>query len=124
MRDYAKVSPHFWIGSTGRELRGESLEVRVVAMYLITSPHATMTGLYSLPLPMLAFETGIPFEGASKALRRLCEVGFCSWDDDVLMVWVHEMARHQIGDELKPADKRCAGVRREYETLPETQLLS
>ncbi|MCJ2205071.1 hypothetical protein K9T61_05110 [Escherichia coli] len=44
MRDYAKVSPRFWLGETGRELRKAGAEAQVVAFYLMTSPHANMLG--------------------------------------------------------------------------------
>ena len=48
MRDYGKVSPGFWIGETGKALRGD-MEAQIVALYLMTSPHATMTGVYHCP---------------------------------------------------------------------------
>jgi hypothetical protein len=53
MRDYAKIAPQFWIGSTGK------------------APHANMLDIYYLPPIFIAHETGIPFEGASKALLNL-----------------------------------------------------
>lgn len=70
MRDYAKVSPRFWLGETGRELRKAGAEAQVVAFYLMTSPHANMLGLYYLPVLYLAHETGLGLEGASKGLQR------------------------------------------------------
>ncbi len=119
MRDYAKVSPRFWLGETGRELRKAGAEAQVVAFYLMTSPHANMLGLYYLPVLYLAHETGLGLEGASKGLKRAVEAGFCSYDHDAEMVWVHEMAAWQVGETLKPGDNRCAGVRNEYASLPE-----
>ncbi|ENU2556439.1 hypothetical protein ACE4O8_005059, partial [Escherichia coli] len=73
MRDYAKVSPRFWLGETGRELRKAGAEAQVVAFYLMTSPHANMLGLYYLPVLYLAHETGLGLEGASKGLKRAVE---------------------------------------------------
>ncbi|EPP6532179.1 DNA-binding protein, partial [Escherichia coli] len=124
MRDYAKVSPRFWLGETGRELRKAGAEAQVVAFYLMTSPHANMLGLYYLPVLYLAHETGLGPEGASKGLKRAVEAGFCSYDHDAEMVWVHEMAAWQVGETLKPGDNRCAGVRNEYASLPENAFLS
>lgn len=73
MRDYAKVSPRFWLGETGKELRKAGAEAQVVAFYLMTSPHANMLGLYYLPVLYLAHEnrawSGRGFEGASKGCR-------------------------------------------------------
>jgi hypothetical protein len=124
MRDYATVSPQFWLGKTGRELRKEGSEAQVVALYLMTSPHANMLGLYYLPVLYLAHETGLGLEGASKGLERSIKAGFCSYDERSEMVWVHEMAGYQVGRSLKPGDNRCAGVRNEYGSLPENPFLA
>lgn len=124
MRDYARIGPQFWIGKTGKELRKRGAECQVVAMYLISSPHSNMLGLYYLPLMFIAHETGLSIEGASKGLRSSIEAGFCAYDDDSEMVWVYEMAKYQIGDSLKPADKRCLGVQNEYNSLPDNPYLS
>lgn len=107
MRDYGKVSPHFWIGKTGKELRQAGSESQLVALYLLTSPHANMIGLYYMPLAFLSHETGLSIEGASKGLNSAIKAGFCKYDEQSEMVWVIEMATHQIGDALKPGDKRC-----------------
>ena len=112
MRDFCKISPQFWTGKTGKSLRGDP-EAQIVALYLMTSPHSNMIGIYVLPMMYLAHETGLTIEGASEALARLCEAGFCTFEADSEVVWVHEMARYQIGDHLDPKDKRCKGVQNE-----------
>lgn len=122
MRDYGKVSPHFWTGTTGKKLRS-SPEAVIVALYLMTSPHANMLGLYYMPLLYVSHETGLGFEGASKGLRSACEAGFCSYDETSEMVWVHEMARFQVADSLKPADNRCKSVQKDYDSLPSNPFL-
>lgn len=124
MRDYATVSPQFWLGKTGRELRSAGAEAQVVAFYLMTSPHANMLGLYYLPVLYLAHETGLGLEGASKGLEKAIKAGFCSYDEYSEMIWVHEMAGYQVGRSLKSGDNRCAGVRNEYASLPENPFLS
>lgn len=124
MREYGKVSPRFWIGETGKKIRQAGHEAQVIALYLLTCPHANMIGLYYLSLSSICHETGSPLEGASKALRSLSEALFCSYDTETEMVWVHEMARFQIGSGLSLTDKRCAGVQREYDELPNNPFLS
>lgn len=109
MRDYATISAKFWIGETGRTLRGNA-DAQRLCFYLMTCPSSTMIGLYYLPLPTLCHELGISMEGASKALRRVNEVGFASYDTVTEWVWVHEMARHQIGESLSPNDNRVKNV--------------
>lgn len=117
MREYARISPKFWTGETGRQLRKMGDPALVIAMYLLTCPNANMLGLYYLPLPTIAHETGRPLEGARKALRRVCEAGFAYYDEDSEMVWVPEMARFQIGEALDPKDKQVGGVVRELVSL-------
>lgn len=123
MRDYAKVIPKFWTGKTGKEIKKKGPEAVVVAMYLMTSPHSNMLGLFYQPLMYTAHETGLGMEGASKGLQSCVEAGFCSFDEDSEMVWVHEMAAYQIAESLKAADKRVAGVQKDYEALQDNPFL-
>jgi hypothetical protein len=123
MRDYAKVGPKFWIGETGKKLRG-TMEARIVAMYLMSSPHANMLGLYYVPKMFIAHETGLGLEGACKGLSRAIEAGFCEYDEASETVWVMEMATYQIADNLSGKDLRIKGVQNEYESLPNNPFLS
>ncbi len=116
MRDYGKVGPTFWSRGTGKELRGDP-SAQLVALYLMTCPSANMVGLYYLPLALLAHETGLTAEGASKALRRVSEAHFAYYDDATETVWVPRMAAYQIGDVLKAKDKRREGVIRELHVV-------
>lgn len=124
MRDYGKVSPQFWIGETGKKLRKAGADAQVVSLYLMTCPHANMIGMYYLPVMYLAHETGLGMEGASKGLQSSVEAGICSYDESSEMVWVHEMARFQIGEQLAEGDKRCKGVQNEYDSTPENPFLA
>jgi hypothetical protein len=114
MRDYAILKPQFWYGETARRLR-DNREARLLAVYLISCPTSNMTGLFYLPLALMACETTIPLDEVCKALRSLSEAGFAFYDDQQQMVWVPEMARHQIGERLSPGDKRIKGVLRTIE---------
>lgn len=123
MRDYAKVSPKFWTGETGQEIARRGSEAVIVAMYLMTSPHSSMLGLYYQPTLYMAEETGLTPEGASKGLRECMEAGFCDYDPASKWVWVFEMAGYQIGSYLDPADKRCKGIQKDYQALPNVPFL-
>lgn len=123
MRDYAKVLPQFWIGFTGRQIKALGKEVRLLALYLLTSPHASMIGIYYLPISLITHETDIPFEAASKGLRSLSEIGFCSYDEAMEYVWIHEMANYQIGGQLKQTDNRIKSINDIYQKLPNLSFL-
>lgn len=120
MRDYGKVSPQFWIGRTGKALRGNP-EAQLLALYLMTSPHANMIGVYHCPVAYMAHETGLTIEGASKALQSLIDADFCTFDAVDEYVFVHQFALHQVGDALDPKDKRCKGVENELAKVPKNQ---
>lgn len=123
MRDYATVSPVFWTGQTGRRLKQAGPDAMLVAMYLVTSPHSNAMGMFYLPTLYISHETGLTLEGASKALVRACEEGFCAYDDEAEVVWVFEMARFQIGQALSPKDNRVKWVNEEYVKLPKCRFL-
>jgi hypothetical protein len=123
MREYSKVSPSFWIGTTGRQLQEKGIEAIIVGMYLVTSPHANMIGLYYCPVEYISSDTGLTLQGASKGLRWASEAGFCGYDHATRMVWVYEMAKFQIDESLKSNDKRVFGVRNEYKKLPNNPFL-
>lgn len=116
MRDYSVVSPRFWIGETGKALRGNA-PAQVLALYLMTCPHANMIGVFHCPVLYMAHETGLGLEGASEGLRSLIEAGFCTYEPSSEIVFVHRMASFQVADELKPADNRVKSVIREWENI-------
>lgn len=121
MRDYGKVSPQFWVGKTGKALRGNP-EAQIVAMYLMTCPTSEMTGVFHCPLMYIAYETGLGLEGASKGLQRLVELEFCTFEEDADTVFVHEMARYQIGVELKVNDNQVKSVKKAYACMPDGRI--
>jgi len=113
MRDYGKVSSQFWTGKTGKSLRGDA-EAQLLALYLMTSPHSNMIGVYHCPIMYMAYETGMTIEGASKALQSLIEAGFCTFDEDDEVVWVHALLAHQTGCGLSPKDNRVKSVQKQF----------
>ncbi|WP_396180112.1 hypothetical protein [Flavobacterium sp.] len=119
MRDYGKISPTFWTGKTGREIKRRGIEGVVMATYLMTSPHSNMLGLFYQPMLYAAHETGLGIEGATKGLQCCIEAGFCAFDEETDMVWVYEMAAYQIADSLSSGDKRCKGIQKDYDALPD-----
>jgi hypothetical protein len=110
VRSFAKFSPAFWTGDLGRALRGDHL-AQAIAVYLVTGPSCNSIGLYWLPVGHLAHDLGSPLEEASKALRRVSEGGFCTYDEGNEIVWVHLHARHQHGETMKPTDNNIPAVR-------------
>ena len=123
MREYARISPRFWMGETGKAIREKGFEAQILALYLLTSPHSNMIGLYWCPVSYMAHETGLSIEGATKGLASLYELSFCAYDDASEIVFIYEMAKYQIGDHLNEKDKQAKGVQNAYEELPKNPFL-
>lgn len=110
MRDYGKVVPRFWTGGSGRQLRGQP-DAQVLALYLMSAPASTATGLYILAIPTMVHETGLGELELRAALAVLEREGVAYYDEGEDLVWVPQMARIQIGETLSAGDRRRPWVR-------------
>lgn len=120
---HRRISPTFWTGETGKAIRARGSEAILVASFLMSSPSANMIGLYHQPVMFIGYYTALGVDGAAKGLRACEEVGFCAYDADAEMVWVYTMASWQIEEQLSLGDKRCKGVQREYDQVPNNRFL-
>ncbi len=119
MREYARICPSFWTGNTGRTIKlMKNRDVTLTAFYLITNTHTHMTGMYYLPIAYIMSDTGLSLEEASNAMFKLKEIGFCAYDDQLEYVWIKEMARYQIAEELKGNDNRIKPIHKMWESVP------
>ncbi|MBF8177825.1 hypothetical protein [Herminiimonas contaminans] len=116
MRDYGKISAKFWTGSTGKSLRKDP-EAQIVALYLMTCTMSEMTGVFQIPKLYIAHETGLDMEGACKGLQSLIEKNFCMYDEESETVFVYEMAKFQIGEELKVNDNQVKAVKKAFSAM-------
>jgi hypothetical protein len=114
LRSYGKVSPRFWTGESGRALRGKP-NVQLVALYLVTAPGANMIGLFYLPLVIIVHETGLSETEVVGALDTLSRMGVAHYDRHQEIVFVPEMAKHQIAEQLKGGDKQRFGIGKELQ---------
>lgn len=110
MRDYGRVAPTFWTRGSGKKLRGNP-KAQIVALYLFTCPTSSMIGIYHLAIPTMAHEIGLTVEDAERALADVCALDIAKYDAEEELVYLPEGARYQIGERLKPGDKRAAGIR-------------
>lgn len=134
MRDYSRIKPALWTGTTGKAIRRlEPIELRLatwsVALHLISNRHANMLGLYELPPAFIQHEIGIGEDLVKDALGVLEHLGFAAYCFESEVVWVRRMAAMQIlghrGAEagLSENDKRVHHVRRLYRELPDNPFL-
>lgn len=116
MRAFAQVPPTTWQAEV-KKLRGDT-DAIAVYFHLLTSLHSSMIGVYPLAVGYMAHDLGIPSEGASKGLQRVCDSGLATYDHDRELVWVHDMAAAQIATRLSPKDNKVVAVGKQLELLP------
>lgn len=123
MRSFGTVKPTFWNGPSGRAIREAGADVQLVALYLLTNPHANMIGLYYLPMVFARKELPLAMPQILKSMQALDALGFASYDTTAEVVWVREMAKFQLGDELKLEDRRVKGIATLYWDVPPNRFL-
>ncbi len=86
MRDYGRVFSKFW---QSEDTRAFSEDARVLALYLLTSPHANLIGCYRLPEAYAADDLQWSSERVREGLNELQSKGFLSRDEATKWVLLH-----------------------------------
>lgn len=123
MREFAKFPSEFWINECWRKIKRLSLEAKLIAPYLLSNPHSNMIGVYYLPIPFVAHETGLGHEAALQGLQELCGIDFCTYDQTHEYIWVHNMAFDQLGTQLNERDNRIIAIHKICRELPDLSFL-
>ncbi len=85
MRDYGKVHTSFWSSPT---ITSMSEDGRMLAMYLITSPHSTIAGVFRLPDGYVCEDLKWSSERVSKGFSELFAKGYANRCETTKWVWV------------------------------------
>jgi hypothetical protein len=85
MRDYGKVHTSLWSSET---LKGLDSDARLLALYLLTSPHTTMLGAFRLPDAYACDDLGWDAERLRNGYETLRGVGFIQFDEATKWVWI------------------------------------
>ena len=84
MRDYGKLHCVFW---TSPSIRSLSDDAKMMAAYLLTSPHGTLTGCFRLPDGYICEDMNWGSERVSKGFAELVGKGFATRCETTK--WVH-----------------------------------
>jgi len=85
MRDYGKVHTSFWSSDTIRALSDDG---RMLALYLMTSPHTTLTGTFRLPDGYASEDLGWTPARVAKGFGELFANGFANRCETTKWVWI------------------------------------
>lgn len=87
MRDYGKVYASFWSSAT---IRGLSDDGRMLALYLMTSPHTTIIGAFRLPDGYVCEDLQWSPERVTKGFAELFSNGFANRCETTKWVWIRK----------------------------------
>lgn len=90
MRDYGKVETALWSHDKMRSLSDDG---KLLFVFLITSPHSTMTGCFRAPAGYVSEDLGWPFERVLKAFGELSERGMITRDEASQWLVVHNFLK-------------------------------
>jgi hypothetical protein len=110
LRDYGKVHASFWSSATIQAL---SEDARVLALYLMTSPHSTIAGVFRLPDGYICEDMRWTAERVAKGFAELSRNGFANRCETTKWVWVvkHlEWNPPENPNQRKSAIKVCQSV--------------
>lgn len=112
---YNRIDPRFW---TDRAVRGWSDDAKLLALYLLSSPHRTTEGLFRLPKAYIQADLEWSPERLGQPFRQLLESRFLDYDDDAQVVLIRNALKYQP---LQNANQ-VTGALRLLEELPPTRL--
>ena len=91
MARYYPVSPLFW--SDRKVLRWPE-RARHLALYLLTSEHRNLEGLFRLPLAYIQADLGWPHEEVSEHMETLTADDFVAYDADAGVVFLPKALKY------------------------------
>ncbi len=138
MRTFGKIEPKFWMWAKRHEL---SPEAKLMAVYLLTSPHSNTIGCYYLPDGYLVEDLQPPldpspqtvtdtvskpfpngFETVTQTLSELFRKGFCRRCDTTMYLWICDFINHNPPENPNVAKNMARAIQeipREFTYWPE-----
>ena len=112
---YSKIFVKIWHSKDFRTLTEEG---KMLFLYLLTSPHRNMGGLYYLPLPYLCFDVGLDEERVSKAFEELTDKDMALYDYDTQVVLIKKwFCYNPIENE-----NQAKGLNKQLAEIPKSRL--
>lgn len=113
MRDYGKVQTAFW---TSADIQSLSDDAKMLALYLLSSPHTNQIGCFRLPDGYAAEDLKWGTERVTKGFQELSTNGFATRDEASKWVVIHKFTRW---NEIENPNQAKAAVKL-FEQVPDT----
>lgn len=85
MREYGTIHKGFW---QNEEFKGLHTDARLLAAYLLTSPHTAMTGAFRLPDAYACEDLNWTTERLRNGFETLSGIGFIKYSEGARWVWI------------------------------------
>lgn len=89
---YRTIDTSLWSDPNVRKLKSAG---KLLFLYLITNPHAHVSGIYYLPPSYIIHDTGLPQDTLDRVWHTLSDTGLAKIDAETDVVWVCNMFRYQ-----------------------------
>mgnify|MGYP001561443187 FL=1 len=90
---YQKIEETFW---TDPKVSNLPPNEKLLFIYLITNSHVHYSGLYQISRATILDETNLTPDALNKSLTSLIDNRLIRYDNDKKIVWVINMAKHQV----------------------------
>jgi hypothetical protein len=87
MRDYGKVHTQFWASPS---IKGLEDDAKMMALYLLTSQHGTIAGIFRLPDGYAMEDLGWAKGKVAAVMNTLREQGFAERCEETKWVWINK----------------------------------
>jgi len=111
---YCRIKTKFW---TDEKIRSLSDDAKLLALYLLSSPHTNMIGCYILPKLYACDDLGWELERFEKAFQELLRNGFVKYDEKTRLLLLPNYLKHnpiENENQAKAAAKIVAELPRSY----------
>ena len=113
---YQKIESQIWNDDDFMKL---SIENQRLFLYLLTSPHGNLIGLYVLKQGYACEDLKATPEALRSGFEALSEGGFIAYDYDNQVVWIKKFLKH---NPIANRNQQVAMLR-ELDALPKTELI-
>jgi DnaD/phage-associated family protein len=113
---YGAVHTQIW---QSRDFRSLTAEAKMLFLYLLTSPHANLAGIYLLPMAYAQDDLGWDGPTLERAMSVLIERQMANYDEESRVVWVVKYLKYNpIRNQ-----KQAIGAANAVKTLPKIPLV-
>lgn len=114
---YRQIHSQIWKDPWFIELEAD---LKLLFIYLFSNELATLSGIYQIPLRVIAFETDLPIDRVREGLAKFEADGKVFYDAQRSLVWVKNLRKYNTHGSSSPKIARC--IEEQLEAIPDCPL--